>query len=140
MNLFRKRIARWPIVVVAAAAWLAISNHCAIAAVEAPAKMPMAHCHGAAAPPNAPAKENHNGDVECCKVLRATLLTLSSNAVKLAALSFVPHEFAVVPAPVAHPARRTRLIEWDTGPPGPSFVESVLQRSLLAHAPPVSLS
>lgn len=51
---------------------------------------------------------------------------------------FVAHvNFA--PAPVIAPLQIARAtLEFDTGPPGArTFAESVLQRSILAHAPPV---
>lgn len=135
MSLLRNQVFRLPIVAIGALAWLAISNHCAIAAIEGAAKMPMASCHGAPAKNHAPAK--HESGVECCKVLRATLLTLSTNVAACAALSFTSHDYVVGILPLIDQAQTLCVIEWDTGPPGlGSFAESVLQRSILAHAPP----
>jgi hypothetical protein len=45
MNFFRNRLVRSPIVAIGFAAWLAISNHCALAAFEGAGKMPMPRCH-----------------------------------------------------------------------------------------------
>ena len=137
MNFLRNRIVRLPTVAIGAAAWLAISNHCALAAIEGAAKMPMPSCHGAIPASHSPAKPDKEGGVECCKVLRATLLTLSRNLAAYYTLTFAAHNYVVGLIPVVDEARLTYILEWDTGPPGAdSFAESVLQRSILAHAPP----
>ena len=141
MNVLRSQILRLPIVLIGAVAWLAISNHCVIGAMEGSAKVPMNSCHGTAPANQSPGEQNHKSGVECCKVLRATLLTPSNNLIKADALTFALQDYIVALISVADESRMTRLIEWDTGPPGAdSFAESVLQRSILAHAPPVSLS
>ena len=140
MNLLHNRMVRFPIVAIGAAAWLAVSNHCALAAVEGAPKMPMSSCHGSAPTNHSPAKHDPNGGVECCKVLRATLLTLSKNVVVGDTLSFAAFAYVVGMLP-AHKSRLDRVLEWDTGPPvAESFAVSVLQRSILAHAPPIFLS
>jgi hypothetical protein len=65
------------------------------------------------------------------------LLTLSSSLVGADTLSFAAHDYIVALISAADESRLTPIIEWDTGPPGAhSFAESVLQRSILAHAPP----
>ena len=135
--LFRHRFIRLPIVVIGVAAWLAISNHCALAAFEATAKMSTPSCH-AAMPASYPSgKHDRENDIECCKVLRATLLTLSSNIGAWATIAFAAHDYVVALIPRVPEARLTCVVEWDTGPPGTdSFAESVLQRSILVHAPP----
>lgn len=139
MNLFRKRFFRLPMVTLGVAAWLAISNHCAIAAVEGAAKMPMPSCHGGAPLPakQSPARHDPKTEIECCKVLRAMLLTFSKDSPAFDHLQFVAvtYVMAILPMP-EHSLVRSPL-ELDTGPPfAGSFAESVLQRSLLAHAPP----
>lgn len=137
MNLLRRPIFRLPIVAIGALAWMALSNHCAIGAVEGAAKMPMASCHGMAPANQVPAKHGQKSGIECCKVLRATLLTPSSNLVLWDTFAFVPHNYIVGLTSPADELRLMRLIEWDTGPPrADSFAESVLQKSILAHAPP----
>lgn len=141
MNFFRHRLVRLPIVAIGFAAWLAISNHCVIGAVEGAAKMPMASCHETAPANQSPDKQNQKGGVECCKVLRATLLMPSSTLVGADTLAFAAHDYIVALISAADELRLTPGIEWDTGPPvADSFAESVLQRSILAHAPPRSLS
>jgi hypothetical protein len=126
------------VVAVTIAAWFLISNHCAFAIVEG-AKLPAehAHCHGSTAPTNAPAQ---NEQLPCCKLLRATITkdgaSVAGNAL---AFSLQPYfvGFIVFPEPLRWP----QSFELDTGPPfSISFAESVLQRSILAHAPPSFLS
>ena len=139
MNLLRCRPIRLPLVACVAVAWVALSNHCAIAAMQATAKMPMPSCHRVAPSKDAPEKDNQDG-VECCKVLRATLSVAAKNVAAPGKLHFVSTTYAsaVVAAPAAQIAT---VLQLDTGPPDAlSFSESVLQRSVLAHAPPVSLS
>lgn len=141
MTFLHRRLVRLPLVAVSFMAWLSVSNHCAIAAVQSTAKMPMASCHGMSPAEHVPAKHKDTSTVECCKVLRATLSTSGANLVAYDALAFAAHDYVVGIIPHVVDAQTRRVIEWDTGPPGlGSFAESVLQRSILAHAPPVSLS
>jgi hypothetical protein len=141
MNFFHHRVVRLPIVAIGFAAWLAISNHCVIGAVGGAGKMPMASCHSTAPANQSPGKHDQKSDVECCKVLRATLLTLSSTLVGADTLAFAAHDYIIAVISAVDELQLTPVIEWDTGPPGAdSFAESVLQRSILAHAPPLSLS
>lgn len=136
MNPFRHRLVRLPIVAIGAAAWLSISNHCALGAMQTPVEVPMPSCHAPTPAKEAPAKHEPKNVVECCKILRATLLTLSKN---LAAdtLAFVTHTYVALTLPRPVESRPACIFEWDTGPPGAgSFAEIVLQRSILAHAPP----
>lgn len=87
-----------------------------------------------------PEKQNDCGDVPCCKILRATATAsapLVSKPIWLGALItfFKPS----IPETKTEATKFSRIL--DTGPPGEnSFAESVLQRSILAHAPPLSLS
>ena len=115
-------------------AWFAISNHCALAtllASEAKTSVAPMHCHGDRP---APAK---GGDEQtpCCKILKAVVISkinLGANTIDFV-LKGYPAGDAVFGIWQAH----THTLELDTGPPGAdSFAESVLQRSLLAHAPP----
>lgn len=136
-NLLRCRAVRFPAVALAVLGWLAITNHCALAAMEGPAKMPMPACHGSAGDHKSPAKNDHNGEVECCKVLRATLLTLSKKAAAFDHFQFVLQKYVTALLPLPAKGQLQSPLELDTGPPvAGSFAESVLQRSLLAHAPP----
>ena len=135
-TLLTRTTLRAPIVLLAVLAWLAVSNHCALAALDGSTAMVAApSCHGTQEG-RAPTKHKQKGDVECCKVLRATLLTLAKeltppNASALAIPAYFITLFSVTELPPLRP------LELDTGPPARiSFAETVLQRSLLAHAPP----
>jgi hypothetical protein len=120
------------------AAWLSISNHCAVGALVAaktqPAMAPM-HCHGNQP---SPSKKSSEEEMPCCKMLRATLAG-QGKIVQVASKDFLPIQRWIVAEIVfADEALLHRPPqELDTGPPfAGSFAESVLQRSILAHAPP----
>jgi hypothetical protein len=118
------------------AAWLSISNHCAFGAVIATqgAMAPM-HCHG-----KQPSEKNSQGGIPCCKVLRATFVVgvkiiKNLNKILLPVPKWIAAELISSNAAQFHRVP----VELDTGPPAtPSFAESVLQRSLLVHAPPAA--
>ncbi len=137
------RILRSLVVATSIAAWFVISNHCVLGAPTAPAKTQL----GSQCPMHAqkqhgpqPQKPNGCGDLPCCKNLQATT-TLAAKQIEkpvwLGALQpFWPY---LVDLTEIQPQQISAI--FDTGPPGEnSFVQSVLQRSILAHAPPVSLS
>ena len=76
----------------------------------------------------------------CCKMLRATLAG-EAKVVEVASKNFVPVQDWTVAELISAAETQLPALELDTGPPfAGSFAESVLQRSILAHAPPVSLS
>ena len=138
MRRARDKAIRISIVLTTIVAWLSISNHCAlggmIAAGTQPAMAPM-HCHGNQP---SPAKKSGEEEVPCCKILRATLAG-QGKIVHVASKDFLPIQSWIVAeiifADQAQLHRATQ--ELDTGPPfAGSFAESVLQRSILAHAPP----
>ena len=128
------------VVVVSMAAWFVTGNHCVLAATPAAGKASGCPMH--AQKQHAPQPKNGNGcgDLQCCKNLQATV-TVSAKAVAkpvwLGALQpfFKKPVIAIeLGAPQVSPIH-------ETGPPGKnSFAELVLQRSIFAHAPPVSLS
>ena len=115
--------------------WIAISNHCAFAAVALRMDKAAIACpfH------SKPAKQNEQSpQVECCKVLRALILAKTRNWVR-DDTQFRDANFPVELRffLVLSPATMSPLL-LDTGPPGASsFAELILQRSLLAHAPPL---
>lgn len=120
--------------------WLLISNHCTIvSATEANEVKPSEHvCPMHASAPihrQAPAKQL--GDQLCCKNLQATAAKLSLVRVLPVRTSLM----AVLSDPFPFEIRveaTTPSLCLDTGPPpSRSFSELVLQRSLLAHAPPI---
>jgi hypothetical protein len=126
-------------VTLAAFSWLAVSNHCALglATIEThqPAAVSAHDCCASEVP--AQPKPAKNPTTPCCKTLPA----LSVSPVKSFAASvttFFGAELDCVLTTVATP-RISTVAPWflDTGPPrARTFAESVLQQSLLAHAPP----
>lgn len=119
-------------------AWLSISNHCAVGsliALETKTSVAPMHCHGDRPAPS----KNGDEQTPCCKVLKAVAVAkgdIGTNPVDFALKEYPTGELAVE-IWQAH----THTLGLDTGPPKAlSFSESVLQRSILAHAPPRSLS
>jgi hypothetical protein len=113
-------------------AWVFASNHCALATLAAAADE-HACCHQA---DQAPERESMT---ECCHALSAPLPAVA------AAPSGQLH--ALFPAwsryeePVVAPQVPVAVLLSMHGPPGViAFAEQVLNRSLLAHAPPVVVS
>jgi hypothetical protein len=121
------------IVAVAIASWIAISNHCAIRALEtktAPAESACPFHSKPTKPQGQPA------GIECCKILRAIPTTpeknLTPRILDLLPVNTAFHQLAMFKS------SEISLIPaiLDTGPPGTtSFVESI--GSVRSHAPPV---
>lgn len=119
-------------------AWFALTNHCLLGATFAAtsdSSVPNCPMH-AQASGDAPAKPKESDQTSpCCKILRAIVVAKISSAGNT--IDFVLKAYLTgTPLPlVAQPTRS--LLALDTGPPpAVSFSESVLQRSILAHAPP----
>jgi hypothetical protein len=126
---------RGAIVLIAICAWFAISNHCVVAAL-ATNDTASRECPFHSKPTK---QEKPSTGAQCCKILRAvasvpakgwarddTNLSDSDGYGGERALAIAYLQTALVP------------LSLDTGPPGVrSFAELILQRSLLAHAPPV---
>jgi hypothetical protein len=121
------------IAAIAICSWIAVSNHCAFAAVASENKA-QTECpfH------SKPAKQKEQSpQVQCCKILRAVVFAKTKdwarNDGKFRDANF-PAQAGVFPA---YPPRAVEPLLLDTGPPGAlSFAELILQSSLLAHAPP----
>jgi hypothetical protein len=126
------------IVLVTSVAWLTIANHCALAALNTSAVEAVASCHADCCGDQSPAKKEHKDEIECCKTLHATLNASAKNLVGYDTSLFALQLYFVAPVRlVSEPKVTLRGGELDTGPPfAKSFAESVLQRSILAHAPP----
>src|SRR5436309_7112512 len=125
---------RWAIVTLAICSWIAISNHCAFAAVttEVAKAQTECPCH------SKPAKQKEqSSQVQCCKILRAVVFAKIRDWARDDA-KFCDANFPVqAGAFVVYPSRAVALRSLDTGPPGAfSFAELILQSSLPAHAPP----
>jgi hypothetical protein len=120
------------VVTLTLAAWFLLSNHCALG-VTAP--IPEAVLGGCPMH-SAPAKKKPETKTPCCKDVRAVVakcVTARAAAMRLVATRDYVTAIFRKPARVA-----AELENLDTGPPGSSFAESVLQESMQAHAPPVS--
>ena len=133
----RDKLIRVSIVMVTSLAWISISNHCALGALIAKTNSAVApmHCHGNQP---VPSKKSSEEEMPCCKLLRATV-TSDAKIVQVASKNFLPAQIAIIAEIIfANQARLHRTpLELDIGPPFvDSFAESVLQRSILVHAPP----
>ena len=115
-------------------AWFALSNHCVLGACAKPAAVAKGCPMHTKSPDKAPPKQNKENQ-QCCKTLRAVTVT-KTNATPNT-LDFVLKAFLndAALSLIQQAARSVPTL--DTGPPEAlSFSESVLQRSILAHAPP----
>jgi hypothetical protein len=137
VKLTRDKLIPVSIVVVTGLAWISVSNHCALGGMIAKRNSAVApmHCHGSQP---SPSKKSGGEEMPCCKVLRATL-TGEGKIVQVASKDFLPiQRWIVAEILFANEPRLHRATqEFDTGPPfAVTFAESVLQRSILVHAPP----
>ena len=129
------RTGRWATVLVTMCAWLALSNHCALGLVAASAESApeMSGCpmH------SAPAKKKPAMKTPCCKELRAVIAKcVTANPGGSPLIGSREYATGTFASPT-HVAIDIRGL--DTGPPCRlSFAESVLQESMLSHAPPVA--
>jgi hypothetical protein len=128
------------VVAVSMAAWFVASNHCLLAATPATDKAAGCPMHAQKQHAPQPAKGNGCGDLPCCKNLQATAVASAKAIAKPIWLGALQPFFAI-PVTTIEPAERQISPILDNGPPGENtFTELVLQRSVRAHAPPVSLS
>jgi hypothetical protein len=124
-----RTLPRLAVILAVLGAWLFASNHCALAALAAADEH--ACCHRTE---DAPVQESMT---ECCQALSAPLPAVAAApVVELFVLHPAWNERAEILLPREDvPACREYSAH---GPPGAmAFAELVLQRSLLAHAPPV---
>ena len=123
------------IVVVAICSWFAISNHCVFAAL-ATNDTASRQCPFHSKPTK---QEKPSTGAQCCKILRAVASVpvkgWARDDTNLSDSDGYGGEFALA---IAYSQTALVPLSLDTGPPGVrSFAELILQRSLLAHAPPV---
>jgi hypothetical protein len=128
--------ARGVTVAVAIFSWVAISNHCAFSALVAQTHATQSACPFHSQPAKTPPQP---AGIQCCKILRAVVPTMTKGwARNDAGVSDADLYFEKL-AFIANSQSATAPLLLDTGPPGArSFAELILQRSVLAHAPPVS--
>jgi hypothetical protein len=121
-------------VAIAISSWIAISNHCAFAAVATKDDSTQAACPFHSKPEK---QKQQSSQVECCKILRAVVPTIAKSWARSDGDSSDIHFPFEDCRLVAHFHDALAPLLLDTGPPGAhSFAELVLQRSLFAHAPP----
>jgi hypothetical protein len=122
-------------VVISIAAWFALSNHCALGTIAAPTETEsaMSGCpmH------SAPAKKKPATKTPCCKEVRAVVAKCGpATGLGMRPLGSPEYATEIFSRPSGGAIETDGQ---DTGPPGLfSFAELVLQKSMLAHAPPVS--
>jgi hypothetical protein len=131
-----KSSVRGAIVVVAICSWFTISNHCAFAALATKTESAQTGCpfH------SKPAKhQKQSSGAQCCKVLRAVApIATKSWARDDAKFSNVDDCWSKRAVIIVDSQTTLAPLFLDTGPPDAhSFAVLILQRSLLAHAPPI---
>jgi hypothetical protein len=118
---------------VAFSAYVSAANECVLASSEETVEKTPSHegCPGHESP--------GESDTQCCKTFPTAWIAAVKNLVAFDTFSFASHLYFMAAVHEAEQARaELHPLELDTGPPfAASFVESVLQRSLLAHAPPL---
>jgi hypothetical protein len=142
MNRIRRAV-QVGVSLVAFSAYALAANRCAFVPTDDEDAHPSSQAH-VPAHEGCPGHESPGeSDTQCCKTFPTAWIAAAKNLVGFDTFSFASHSYFT--AAVVHPLDQARVklhpLELDTGPPfATSFVESVLQRSLLAHAPPLSLS
>ena len=123
------------VAVIAICSWIAVSNHCAFAAVAREIDKSQTDCPFHSKPTK---QKKQSSQVQCCKVLRAVFFAETKHWARDGA-KFCDANFPVQARIfVVYPSRAVATLLLDTGPPGAfSFAELILQQSLLAHAPPL---
>jgi hypothetical protein len=126
---------RFAVVAVAICSWFAISNHCAFAALATKTDSVQAGCPFHSKPAK---QEQPSTGVQCCKILRAVAPVATKSwtrdDAKFSEADRYYYEHARI---TAYSQSTLAPLFLDTGPPNArSFAELILQRSLLAHAPP----
>ena len=129
--------ARSLIAAITICSWIAVSNHCAFAAVATQIDKAQTECPFHSKPAKQKEQSSH---VRCCKVLRAVVFAKTKDWARDDA-KFCDANFpAQAGTLLAYSPRAVAPLLLDTGPPGTfSFAELILQRILLAHAPPARL-
>ena len=116
--------------------WIAVSNHCAFAAIAMEINKAETECPFHSKPAK---QKEQSSQVQCCKILRAVIFSKTKDWARDDA-KFCDANFPVQACVLlAYSTRDVAPLLLDTGPPGAfSFAELILQQSLLAHAPPLS--
>lgn len=129
------------VVAVMLAGWLVASNHCALGALlakgtEVSGAQVSGHEHCCPEHSDSGKKKDSDSPNACCKSLQA-VSALSKSDARHDETLFAVQSFPASAAAVSGRFVASSPLALDTGPPkSASFAESVLQRSILAHAPP----
>ena len=126
--------ARSLIAAITICSWIAVSNHCAFAAVAPETDKAQTECPFHSKPTK---QKEQSSQVQCCKILRAVVPTIAKSWTRSDSV-FSDIDFPFKDCRLlAHFRDALAPLLLDTGPPDAhSFAELILQRSLLAHAPP----
>ena len=126
--------ARSLIVAITICSWIAVSNHCAFAAIATEINKAETECPFHSKPAK---QKEQSSQVQCSKILRAVIFSKTKDWARDDA-KFCDANFPVQACVLlAYSTRDVAPLLLDTGPPGAfSFAELILQQSLLAHAPP----
>jgi len=133
------RVLSTTVALVTAVAWFLAANHCAVAnLVPKPTAGPVGHEHCPASDtPADKGKPNDCDGLNCCKSLSAPA-TFAKKLVGYDKAFFTLKDYFVSEFAFPSDQHDALISELDTGPPrAHCFAESVLQRSLLTHAPPL---
>ena len=128
---------RFATVGVMAISWFSLVNHCELDAATAQ-KPAQTHscCEKGNVGDKAPLNDNQHRSIECCKGGHPAISPVAKEAASQD-LSFSAHSYFIGLVVFPDASLLANIVELDTGPPFPSsFAEVVLQRSILAHAPP----
>jgi hypothetical protein len=130
-------MARLLTVIITAFAWFLISNHCVLAELQHVSQT-KGSCHQPCCGNQPPPKNTTESATECCKTLRATLAGAAKDFAGYDTSLFALEFYFVRSVIFTNDSGPVSVLELDTGPPFVhTFAESVLQRSILAHAPPL---
>src|SRR5213593_1019657 len=130
-----KASVRWATVTLAICSWIAISNHCAFAAVTTEVAKAQTECPFHSKPAK---QKEQSSQVQCCKVLRAVFFAKNKTWARDDAQFGVANFPIQARSLVVCSLRAATPLSLNSGPPGAlSFAELILQRSIFAHAPPV---
>ena len=126
---------RFAVVAIAICSWFAISNHCAFTALATKTDSVQAGCPFHSKPAK---QEKPSAGAQCCKILRAVAPVATKSWTRDdAKFSEADHYYDERALITAYLQTTLAPVFLDTGPPDAhSFAELILQRSLLAHAPP----
>lgn len=128
-GIFSSRRISTLLVAVVALAWLLASNHCALAALAGLKKPPHACCHE-----DSPGRQSQ-GAMQCCNTFHVTV-PVHVGAPEAALHMLRPAWLETSAVPASGPVRGCENSLANAPPRALGFAETILNRSLLSHAPP----